>query len=372
MKKPSLVIIIFLLTFFESYSQYHPFIYPDTTRLRMVFAGDMMGHMPQITAAYNDSTKTYDYKPVFEYVKQYITDADIAVVNLEVTLAGEPYSGYPQFSSPDALAENLRDVGFDMLITANNHSIDRGKKGLERTIDVIDSAHIPHTGTFKDSADKQKNNPLFIEKNKIKVAFVNYTYGTNGLKVQSPNLVNYIDTVNIRKDIEACKTQKSDFIVVTIHWGLEYERYSNYSQLSIAEFARKCGANAVIGSHPHVIQPIERLYDAWDSTTYFPVVFSLGNFVSNQRERYKDGGLIFALVIEKTNTTVLKSCSFLPVWVFRGTIGKKPDYRLIPPYKFAEASIKLGFGEADKAKCNEFFTDTRLHLKNIDEVANDN
>ncbi len=371
MKKHIFFLLIFQLVWFSEYSKASVFLLSDTTRLRIVFAGDMMGHMPQISAAYNDSSKTYDYKPVFEYIRPYIAAADIAVVNLEVTLAGKPYSGYPQFSSPDELAENLKEVGFDMLITANNHCIDRGKQGLERTIAVLDSAHIPHTGTFKDYIDKQKNNPLFIEKKNIKLAFLNYTYGTNGLKVQSPNLVNYIDTLNIRRDIEVCKAHGSDFIIVTIHWGIEYERYPNTNQRFVATFIRKCGANAVIGSHPHVIQPVERFYNAQDSSNYFPVVFSLGNFVSNQRERYKDGGLLFELNLEKTDTTRLKSCSFLPVWVFRGNINGKTDYRLIPPFKFQEASIKLSLGESDKVKCNEFYSDTRLHLNNINEVKGD-
>lgn len=371
MKKYTFFSIVFLLICLSGYSKDTVFLFSDTTRLRIVFAGDMMGHMPQISAAYNDSTKTYDYKPVFEYLQPYISAADIAVVNLEVTLAGKPYSGYPQFSSPDELAENLKEIGFDMLITANNHCIDRGKQGLERTIAVLDSANIPHTGTFKDSTDKQKNNPLFIEKNNIRLAFLNYTYGTNGLKVQSPNFVNYIDTSNIRKDISVCKAHGSDFIIVTIHWGIEYERYPNTNQRSIAAFIRKCGANAIIGSHPHVIQPVERFYDANDSSAYFPVVFSLGNFVSNQRDRYKDGGLIFELNIEKTNTTRLKSCFFLPVWVFRGNIKGKTDYRLIPPFKYQEASAKLSIGDTDKVKCNEFYSDTRLHLNNIKEVNSD-
>lgn len=364
--------LFLLLQFcFSGYSKEAYRLSSDTSRLKIVFAGDMMGHMPQISAAYNDTSKTYDYTPVFEYVKTYITSADLAVVNLEVTLAGKPYSGYPQFSSPDQLADNLKKVGFDMLITANNHCVDRGKQGLERTIQVLDSAHIPHTGTFKDSTDKQKNNPLFMVKNNISLAFLNYTYGTNGISVQSPNLVNYIDTANIRRDIDVCKAHHADFIIVTLHWGIEYERYPNAAQRSVATFIRNCGANAIIGSHPHVIQPVERFYHAHDSTDYFPVVFSLGNFVSNQRDRYKDGGLIFELNLEKTTATKTSSCLFLPVWVYRGTIKGKTDYRLIPPFKFEQASSALSIPAADKTKCNEFFADTRLHLNNLKEVKTD-
>lgn len=341
---------------------------PDTARIRIIFAGDMMGHGPQITAAFNNSSKNYNYLPVFDFVRQYISSADLAIANLEVTLAGLPYSGYPQFSSPDALARGLKDVGFDMLITANNHALDRGKKGLERTNRILDSLGIPHTGTFKDLVEKKKLNPLFIEKNKIKLAFLNYTYGTNGIEVQRPNIVNYIDTTEIRKDIQTCRNKPVDFIIVTIHWGIEYERIPNREQLKLAAFIQKCGANAIIGSHPHVIQTYERRITGSDSINYFPIIYSLGNFVSNQRNRYCDGGIIFELNIEKIHSTHVKSCAYLPVWVYKGTINKKTAYRLIAPYNFEKEANALNLDSSDRSKCLEFFSDTRQHLGNLQEV----
>jgi poly-gamma-glutamate synthesis protein (capsule biosynthesis protein) len=226
-----------------------------------------------------------------------------------------------------------------------------------------------HTGTFKDSLQKARLHPLFVEKNKIKFGFLNYTYGTNSYKTQRPNIVNYIDTSNIRRDIQLCKTQQADIIIVTIHWGTEYERYPDKEQQDIAELVRKCGANAVIGSHPHVIQPIKLFQNIHDSAMIFPVVFSLGNFVSNQRDRYRDGGIIFELDIEKTNTTKIKSCSYLPIWVYKGNINGKLSYKLISPDKFNSASNTLKFGETDSLKCQVFFNDTRLHLNNIPETG---
>jgi poly-gamma-glutamate synthesis protein (capsule biosynthesis protein) len=366
------VITIFLLIFISGYSQElstRPITVSDTSRVRIVFAGDMMGHMPVIDATYNDSTKSYNYTPIFEYIRPYISSADLAVVNLEVTLAGPPFSGYPQFSSPDALANGLKDDGFNLFITANNHSLDRGKQGMERTIKVLDSLQIMHIGTFKDSVEKSKQYPLFMIKNNIILAFLNYTYGTNGLKVQYPNIVNYIDTAEIRKDIKICRNQ-ADFIIVTIHWGTEYQRFPNKEQREIAEFIQKCGANAVIGSHPHVIQPMERFYNTKDSADYFPIMFSLGNFVSNQRDRYRDGGIIFELNLEKITSTKIKSCAYLPVWVYKGTFLGKTVYRLIPPDRFSDAVNTYVLDDKDKQKCIEFFNDTREHLKNMDEVIN--
>lgn len=341
---------------------------PDTSRLKIAFAGDMMGHMPVVNAAYVDTLKTYDYAPFFEYVRPYASTVDMGVVNLEVPLAGPPYSGYPEFSSPDALIDGLKSIGFGVFITANNHSLDRGKQGFERTLDILDSFKIQHTGTFHDSAEMHKLNPLIVEKNKIRLAILNYTYGTNGFKVHKPDIENYIDTAQIRRDVALSKAQGVDFVVVTFHWGIEYERFPSQEQKAVGEFVRKCGADAVIGSHPHVIQPIEVTRNVGDSAEYFPIVYSLGNFVSNQRDRYRDGGIIFELELEKVKETHIKSFHFMPVWVYKGIINKRMGYRLIPPFNFDNAVRELHISEADQQKCRDFYSDTRTHLSNVPEV----
>lgn len=342
---------------------------PDTSHLRLVFAGDMMGHMPVVNAAYVDSLKAYNYSPFLEYVKPYTSAVDLGIVNLEVPLAGQPYSGYPEFSSPDALIDGLRSAGFQIFITANNHSLDRGKQGFERTLDVLDSFKILHTGTFHDSAEMHRLNPLIVEKNNIRIAILNYTYGTNGFKVHKPNLENYIDTAQIRRDIALSRSQPIDFLIVTFHWGNEYERFPNKEQQAVGEFTRKCGADAVIGSHPHVVQTVDILRNQNDSTLYFPVVYSLGNFVSNQRDRYRDGGIMFELELEKIKTTRLKSFQYMPVWVYKGIIGKKMGYRLIPPFMFDNAVRELSINDTDQQKCKDFYSDTRTHLSNVPEAV---
>ena len=343
-------------------------IVQDTSRLRIVFAGDMMGHMPVVNAAYVDSLKAYDYKQFFEYVKPYVSAVDLGVVNLEVPLAGPPYSGYPEFSSPDALIDGLKSIGFGIFITANNHSLDRNKQGFERTLEILDSFKIQHTGTFHDSAEMRKLNPLIIEKNKVRLALLNYTYGTNGFKVHKPNIENYIDTAQIRRDIALSRAQQADFVIVAFHWGNEYERLPSKEQRAVGEFTRKCGADAVIGSHPHVIQSIEVLRNFSDSTDYFPIVYSLGNFVSNQRDHYRDGGIIFELELEKIKTTQIKSYHYLPVWVYKGIINKRMGYRLIPPFMFDNAVRELNINDTDQQKCKDFYNDTRIHLSNVPEA----
>ena len=216
-----------------------------------------MGHDEQIAGAWDASIGDYNYEPTFRYVKPFIEHADIAIANLEVTLAGPPYKGYPQFSSPDALAVAARDAGFDVFIQANNHALDRGQAGFKRTLHMLDSLNIIHTGTFADETDRKLNYPLIIEKNKVRIALLNYTYSTNGIVISKPFIINRIDTSLIRRDLNKARLANPDFIIVTMHWGEEYQRFENQIQRKLAAFMLQHGADAIIGSHPHVVQPVE-------------------------------------------------------------------------------------------------------------------
>ncbi len=339
----------------------------NTSRLKLVFAGDIMGHDEQIKGAWNTEKGVYDYEPTFRYVKTYIEQADIAIGNLEVTLAGPPYKGYPQFSSPDDLAIAARDAGFDVFIQANNHSLDRGSKGFRRTIRILDSLNIIHTGTFADSVDWALNHPLILEKNNIRIALLNYTYGTNGIKVNPPLIINYIDTTQIRRDLNKAKLANPDFTIVTIHWGEEYQRTENTTQKRLASFIFKHGADAIIGSHPHVVQPIREYYTA-DSSVNHVVVFSQGNFVSNQRAQYKDGGILAELNIVKTAGSVsLDDFSYMPYWVYRDDLPGKSTFYVIPVGFYENNTSHFNFKDHDRYKITQFATDTRELLKGVKE-----
>ena len=263
------------------------------TRLKLVFTGDIMGHDTQIASALATGEEGYDYNPCFQYLKPYFDDADIVIGNLEVTFAGPPYKGYPQFSSPDELADALQEAGFDILITANNHALDRKQDGLERTLEQLDQRGILHTGSFTDPVARSLHYPLVVENNGIRLALLNYTYGTNGLKVPPPSIVNRIDTLQIRQDLLRAATAEPDFILVTMHWGEEYQRTENSTQREVAAFLFRNGADAIIGSHPHVVQPIR------GEGKGNLVAYSVGNFISNQRPRYRDGGIAFELELVK-------------------------------------------------------------------------
>ena len=282
------------------------------SHLKLVFAGDIMGHDTQINSARNEVTGEYNYDTCFSLLKPYLESADMVIGNLEVTLAGPEYKGYPQFSSPDELADAAKNAGFDILINANNHCLDRGSKGLERTIEVLNAKGIIHTGTFTDEEEREKTYPLIVEKNGIRLAILNYTYGTNGLKVREPNIVNYIDTSVIRQDIQRARLAEPDFVFVTIHWGIEYQRDENSGQDDLAAYLLANGADAVIGSHPHVVQPMKEYGDSsLNDSKKNLVVYSLGNFISNQRNRYTDGGIMVELDLEKKNGTTRISQLFV-------------------------------------------------------------
>ncbi len=337
----------------------------DTSRLKIIFAGDLMGHDEQIYSAWNHDSDKYNYDTCFSMIRDYVSSADLAFLNLEVSLAGPPYKGYPQFSSPDELAIAAKKAGFDIFLTANNHSLDRGKKGIERTISVLDSLGIIHTGTYTNTQQRDLDYPLVIEKNNIRLAILNYTYGTNGLKVTEPNIVNYTDTFVMARDLEKAKLASPDFIIVTMHWGIEYQRIENTQQQELAAFIFQHGADIIIGSHPHVIQPVRKYYlNKSDSSAYNIIVYSLGNLISNQRERYRDGGLIVGFNLEKTDKTKISNIETFPVYVHKPYSGNWAKYFvLVPVNNFNEMEKKYNMSKEDKEKFRIFREDTELKLK---------
>lgn len=291
---------------------------PEPVRVRLLFAGDLMQHMPQVEAARRDTT--FDYTPVFEALLPRFRDADLVVVNLETTLTrSKHFTGYPCFRSPAALVRAMREAGIDVAVTANNHCCDGGAEGLRTTAEELDRVGICRTGTFIDSIDRSRNNPLYVTRRGVRFAVLNYTYGTNGLPVPRGFIVNGIDTARMAADLAEARRSGVDCIAVCIHWGNEYERRENASQRSLAAFLRRNGADLIVGSHPHVVQPTTA-----DST--HAILYSLGNFVSNQRRRYCDGGILASVeAVKHPSGRMTYSLETVPVWV------SLPGYRVVPP-----------------------------------------
>ncbi|MEQ8360796.1 MAG: CapA family protein [Cytophagales bacterium] len=335
--------------------------------MSLLFIGDIMGHDAQIISAYDSSTQSYYYDEVFSPLKPIIEKNDFAIANLEVTLAGKPHKGYPQFSSPDELALACKNVGMDVLVTANNHSCDRGKSGILRTCDVLDFYNLKHTGTFRNQADKDSMNLLILEKGDLKVGLLNYTYGTNGLPFPKPSLVNLIDLDSMKKDISLAKKQNPDKLIVMIHWGLEYQTEANESQKKIAEFLFKNGVDIIIGSHPHVIQPME-YYPEADQSGERLVVYSLGNFVSNQRKFRTDGGAMVELKLKKdTGGTKVSEKGYYLTWVNKSTVNGKSKFEILPSSQIEKKEFE-GLDHESIEKMKVFIDDSRSRLNkhNVD------
>lgn len=300
-------------------------------RMRMWFGGDVMQHLPQVEAA--RSKTGFDYGPVFAALAPRMQAADLAIVNLETTLTrGKRYTGYPLFRSPVALADALWIAGVDVAVMANNHCCDGGAEGIRTSIEELDRCGIRHTGVFADSLDYRLNHPLYLTRGGLRLALVNYTYGTNGMPVPEGMIVNRIDTVRMARDLAMARAREVDFIVAYLHWGNEYERQANASQRQIAGFLRRHGVDVVVGSHPHVVQP-------WEADSSHVVLYSLGNLVSNQRRRYTDGGLVAEIdARRRADGGMNYRLQTTPVWV------ALPRYRILPPEAADTMTLPPAYG----------------------------
>ncbi len=313
-------------------------------RARIVAAGDLMQHMPQVTAARCPDGR-YDYRESFRHVARYFREADLAIVNLETTLSDEgPYSGYPCFRSPSAVADAMRDMNIDLAVMANNHCCDRGARGIVSTTDILDRRGIARTGVFRDSLDYELNNVIYMERGGIAFAVVNYTYGTNGIPVPRGTIVNLLDTVAMARDLASIDRSRVDCVIAAVHWGNEYERRPNGEQRAVAAFLKRHGVDLIIGSHPHVVQPFETESDGGVT------LYSLGNFVSNQRKRYCDGGLVAVVDVTLAPDGRLSyDTDIVPVWVMC------PAYAILPP----EVGDTLGMNADSRRAYELFMADTR-------------
>lgn len=266
----------------------------------LLFAGDAMQHQAQLDQAkIRGGVKGYDYSQCFTHIAPVITEADYAVVNLEVPLGGGPvYSGYPCFSAPDSFAKALKDAGFDMFLTSNNHCLDSGDKAARRTLMALDSLGVDHIGTFRDSLQRRELVPFIKDINGIRFGFLNYTYGTNGIAPRDGMEVALIDRARMAEEMRKTREAGAEILVVTIHWGVEYVLIQNKNQENLAQFLIDNGADLIIGGHPHVIQPMKVVRNDKENKDVL-VVYSLGNFISNMKTADTRGGALVRARVER-------------------------------------------------------------------------
>lgn len=327
----------------------------DEEVITIAAVGDIIVHNMQLMSQYNSETKSYDFKDNFLYVKPFIEKADVAICNLETTLAGEGaiYSGYPTFNTPDSILDAIKYSGFDVIQSANNHSLDYGEKGFLSTRQQLDKYGFSVIGTKVKSTDK---NYIIKEVKGIKIGITAYTFESsrkgntkyiNSVKVPdriSPlinsfypnNLSN--DFKGMKKTVEAMKKDGADIIIFCLHWGIEYQKDPEAYQKDLAKELSDAGVDIILGGHPHVIQPFDEIESKVSGKKTY-IIYSLGNFLSNQcyeklQKRDVEDGLIVNFNIKKIesqNKIYVSSVNFIPTWVYRYPKGKDTfNYRIVP------------------------------------------
>ena len=335
--------------------------------------GDIMCHDTMYKDAYDSSKKTYDFSYMFENIKYYIQTADIAIGNLETTFAGEErgYSNYPTFNTPEQLASNLKKIGFDVMSTANNHCIDKGYNGLASTIDFLDDADLAHTGTYKTEEDSKEI--LIKDVKGVKIAFLSFTYGTNGIKIPTDKsyCVNLIDEDLMLEQLNLAKKENSDVICVSMHWGVEYQTKPNSTQKDLAEFLVKNGADVIIGNHPHVPQSMEKINVKLDDENEKQgfVIYSLGNFMADQNKQYTRDSAILNIQITKkaVGGISIDKVTYTPIYFYKNTNVSKQQYKILDindTIASYEANIDTSIGKTT-------YNTLVKELKNIKNIIGD-
>ncbi|MDO8548971.1 MAG: CapA family protein [Ignavibacteria bacterium] len=362
-----------LLSFISSYN--YPLGEKDSTiTIRISAVGDLMCHSVQYNYARIDGDN-FDFNPVYREVKKYFYESDFVFGNLETVTAGKSkgFSGYPFFNTPDEYITALYNAGFHLLTTANNHSLDRGEAGLLRTIEQIKKNGLLYNGTFTSKEDRDLIRVIDIKG--IKIAFLAYTYGTNGIPVPKGKsfLINLIDFDLIKSDIEKARKLGADVVLVHYHFGEEYKREPIAYQKEVVQKTISFGADIIIGGHPHVLHPAQ-FYKTKDGRldTGF-VAYSLGNFISNQRWRYSDAGVILNIEITKnfkSTAIYISDVSYIPTWVYKGETNKGSEYVILPLHQDYKSSIDEYLPDFDLKNMKQAFDDTNETLKKYTQKIN--
>ncbi|MCR3955919.1 MAG: CapA family protein [Gudongella sp.] len=343
----------------------------EFSTLKIIAVGDLMFHMPQINSAREDDG-SFDFNPPFHYVAEQIKDADIAIANLETVTAGDDigFSGFPRFNSPEAVLDAISDTGFDLIVTSNNHSLDKGKDGIINTIDAIRDRGMEYIGTSKD-----RRRPFVVmDANNIKIGIISYTYGLNGLDSlltaeERENMVNLIDRDLISEDILALNEENVDLIIAYMHWGNEYHSSYSTDQKELAEFLNNNGVDIILGSHPHVIQGIEEIHS--DTKMTF-VAYSMGNFISNQRYdtmgvSATEDGMMVQIEVTKdlmSGISYIRNIRVIPTWIQRNWQGNSYEYLILPVEAAIEGKLDLKLDPVTMERLEKSLSDTTKRLEN--------
>ena len=355
------------------------------TYATVISTGDIMVHSTQLDGAKTQSGE-YDFSAFFKEAEPYFKAADLAVANLEVTFGGTEsgqYSGYPVFNTPDSLADTIKASGLNFLITANNHAYDTGLYGLKRTAQVLKQRGIEFIGT-RETADDL--NFAVKEINGIKIGIANFTYETSGkiagrkylngaiIAEEANDLINsfsydridefYTTSANM---ISEMKSGGAEYIVFYMHWGNEYKLSPDTWQKTIAQKLSNLGVNMIIGSHPHVIEPVE-LIRSEDGESTTVCIYSMGNCISNQRQELMDScptghtedGVLFSFTLKKDKDGVsLNGLDLIPTWVNKYKGGSGYQYTVYPLESAEDGGTKYSLDSAAASKAAKSYERTK-------------
>lgn len=348
---------------------------PPPVRARILAVGDLLMHTPLVHTSALPGEE-WDFTPLFGPVQPWIEGADLAMANLETTLTGKdyPWSGYPSFNTPPEFARDLKRVGFDLITHANNHSLDYGEVGLVKTSEALERYGLPHTGTAR-TAEEREQIPVVEVTPGIQLAMLAYTYGTNGIPLPHPWSVNMLDPERMAADIRRARQLPGvDLVAVALHMGDEYAREPNAEQQAYVKLATEAGADLILGNHPHVIQPIElrQVKDAFGRELPRAVIFSLGNFISNQEGLPREAGLMLLIdVVKEQGVTRVERVAFLPTWVHPYRVNGSKRYRVVAVEK-AMRDFETGADplvtEADYQRLKAVWTETLKQAVGSPEV----
>lgn len=323
--------------------------------IEIVATGDFLIHKEILETQYNEENDTYDFKNTIQYVKDYLSNADLTIVNLEGTLSGIEnygYSGYPSFNAPDELAYAMKWAGVDVVNNMNNHSLDRDVRGFNRTRNVLKEKNFDIIGTRENV---NENRYIIKDVSGIKIGIISYSYsmaveggvrGLNGATIPGElyPLMNTFREDTLDSNLQEMKEQILDMrnngaevIIFYMHWGDEYELEPNSTQIKIAKFLANQNVDIIFGTHPHSLQPID-IIESEDGTNETAVIYSMGNFLSSQRtERiqnpYTEDGVIVSVKLSentKTNEIKIEYPTYIPTWVNWYEKDGKLFYEVVP------------------------------------------
>jgi len=315
--------------------------------VRILFIGDVMAHKLQLETALIDGGNAsnpddYDFSSYFKYIKPLFDSADFVVANMEYPTGVTPFSGYPIFSAPSSLDIEARNSGIDLFLKANNHLLDKGRAGIDSTRTILLREGIAYTGFYADKEEEYRCNPFIDSIGGICVAIINFTYGLNGFQIPEPYIVNMMDTTQIRKLVERAKERGAEFIIATPHWGEEYQLAESATQRRWRDSLYRYGVNAIVGTHPHVVQKCE--YDTLHATAY-----SLGNFVSNMSIAYGQIGMVYELRLKRRpDSTIALLPPKIDYWWCARTNKLERNYTVVPIMEYIDKKEQFKEGQYEK------------------------